>query len=146
MERVSTMHNTIALQRTKIPPMTNEAMMTHRVMDTICRIQKKKTATWSLFPQNPLIALRLSMVALSVFLLVFFAGEYSDDGPTKVVKMYPRTAGRQVELNLASFHGAFFKTRENKQETPGLISECVAKCLQKQPPDCQDCSEKFAKP
>ena len=146
MERVSTMRKTIALQRTNIPTMTNEAMMTRRVMDDIGRIQKKKKGTWSPFSQNPLIGLRYSMAALSVFLLAFFVVEYRDNGQVKVVKLPPRADDRQVDLNLASFHGAFFKARENKQETAGLISECVAKCLQSKAPDFQDCSEKFAKP
>ena len=145
-ERVSAMHKTIAFHRANIPPMTNEALMTHRVMDEIGRRQKRQTVGWSIFSHNPLMGLRYSMAALSVFLLAFFVVEYSDNGPVKVVKPYPRADDRQVELNLASFHGAFFKAREDKRETAGLISECVAKCLHQQSPDCQDCSEKFAKP
>ena len=146
MERVQNMHKTVSNLQADIPSMTNEALMTHRVMDAIGRRHTRQTVTWNLFSQNPLIGLRYSMAALSVFLLAFFVVEYSDNGPVKVIKPYPRANDRHVELNLASFHGAFFKAREDKQETAGLISECVAKCLQSKPSDCQDCSEKFAKP
>jgi hypothetical protein len=146
MDRVNAMRKVIAFQQAKVPPMTNEAMVTRRVMDVITRMQEKKNGRWIQFSQNPFDAFRYGMAALSVCLLVFFIDEYNIDRPGKIVKVHPRTFGKQVDLNLASFHGAFLTARENKKESSGLISECVAKCLRLQEPACQDCSEKFAKP
>ena len=145
MERVGAMHKTVMSQRANIPPLTNEAMMTRRVMDAIEGIRKKKTGTWTLL-QRPIVALRYSMAVLSVLMISFFIGEYSADRHVKVVKMNRRVAGSHVELNLASFHGAFLSARKNNRENAGPISECVTKCLQAEKPDCQDCSDKFAKP
>lgn len=148
MKQVNAMHRVIASQRDKIQPMNNEAQMTHRIMNAVEKTQEKRVKVWEILNQRiSLTPLRYGMTALSFFLLMFFLGEYANDGRNlKIVKMHPGSPGKKTELNLASFHSAFLAARESNAPSSKLISACVENCLQSQVPECNECSDKFTKP
>ena len=148
MEQVNTMHRVIASQRDKIQPMRNAAQMTHRIMDAVKNTGNKKINMWEVLHQRISLApLRYGMTALSLFLLIFFLGEYANDGRNlRISKIHPGNPAKKTELNLASFHSAFLAARESNISSSKLISACVENCLQSQLPECNECSGKFTKP
>ena len=148
MEHVNAMHRIIASKRDKIQPMNNEAQMTHRIMNAVEKTGDKKINVLEILYQRiSLTPLKYGMTALSLFLMMFFLGEYANDGRNlKIVKMYPGSPGKKTELNLASFHSAFLAARESNASSSKLISSCVENCLQSQVPECSECSDKFTKP
>lgn len=147
MSRVINMQQMIAGSGREVPSMANEAQMTHRIMDALQGIQKEKTTRWEgILQRLQTSAVRYGMAALSFTLVIFFIAEYAGgENMATVTKFDPQHPGKKTELNIASFHTAFFSARENDRQTSTLISECVTGCLQSQNPECTKCLDKFAK-
>ena len=136
LERVNTMRKVVTAQ--DVPPMSNHAQMTRRIMDAVLETGRRRIDDQAERASPFFLRLRYVMAALSISLIVFFAGEYASLDSRRIVKHYPIAAG-QTQLNLASFHSAFFEAK-GKQSMPTLISHCVTDCLHD---DCSNCPEKF---
>ena len=117
-------------------------------MNAIEKTRGKKISVWEILYQRiSLTPLRYGMTALSFFLLMFFLGEYANNGEhLTVAKNQPGSPGEKTELNLESFHSAFLAARESNAPSSKLISACVENCLQSQVPECNECSDKFTNP
>lgn len=141
------MQDVIACGKADVPSMTNEAQITRRIMDAIQETQKRQILNWEKILRSfQASSLRYGMSALSFALVMFFIAEYAGgENMATVTKSYPQHPGMKTELNIASFHTAFFSARDDGRQTSTLISECVTGCLQSQDPDCKKCVKKFAK-
>lgn len=147
MSSVINMQDVVADDQAQVPPMTNEAQMTHRIMDTIRDIQNRETSRWEGVLQSlQTTFLRYGMAAISFALVSIFIAEYAGGkNIATVTKIDPRSAAKKTELNLASFHSAFFSAKEDRRQTPALISGCIVVCRQSPAPECDRCSDKFVK-
>lgn len=146
MSRVTFMQQVIVGYKAEVPRIMNEAHMTRRIMDAVQQVQQRKITRWDGILQGlHANTLRYGMGALSFALVGFFVAEYTGgQNIGTVTKFHPQRANK-TELNLASFHNAFFSARQNDRQASTLISECVAGCVYGQDADCKKCSEKFAK-
>lgn len=135
-ERVNTMRKVVAAR--DVPTMSSHAQMTRRIMDAVLEMDRRRIDEQAERASPFFLRLRYAMASLSIFLVVFFATEYANLDSRRIVKHYPVAAG-QTQLNLASFHSAFFEAK-GKQRMPTLISHCVMSCLLA---DCSNCPEKF---
>lgn len=137
----------VSLHRMNVPQIANQAHMVQRIMGRIETLENtSSTFSWFKFGDRLSVGpLRYALAVLSIFLVTFFLGEYSQSvNDSYVIKHTRVPLGQKTELNLASFHNAFFTLRD-KRDPSGLFSTCVSSCLQMDESDCEACSKMYSK-